>query len=471
MKLKQINVQDTIKNVQDLLKEEQNISSALKAAIELLLWFVSVLANRFKLTSDNSSTPPSSDINRKRGSKKKKSDKKAGGQKGHAGCRLGPVSFPDEIKTIELDKRTLPLGNYLEDGYESRQVIDIRISKWVTEYRAQILKDERGNRYVAPFPSDVKSDVQYGNQLKSHAVYLSQFQLLPYQRIQDYFCEQMKTPLSAGTLFNFNQEAYELLEAFDGIAKQRLINSPVIQCDETGININKDRYWLHTTSNPLWTYFYPHEKRGHQAMDAIGILPNFKGTLCHDHWKTYYRYSCLHSLCNAHHLRELEYAKDNDKQVWAEKMQQLLITINQDVTSKGGSLPQDLAKNYRLQYRQILDEGDLECPPPDRPPGKKGRLKQSKSRNLLVRLRQFEEDTLRFMEEPLVPFTNNLSENDLRMTKVQQKISGCFRSIQGAYIFCRIRSYLSTCRKHNISSTLAMQTLFHGKLPQFITAE
>jgi transposase len=222
VKLKQINVQDTIKNVQDLLKEEQNISSALKAAIELLLWFVSVLANWFKLTSENSSKPPSTDVNRKRGSKKQKSDKKAGGQEGHAGCRLERVSHPDEIKAIEIDKRTLPLGNYLEDGYESRQVIDIRISKWVTEYRAQILKDEQGNGYVAPFPSDVKSAVQYGNQLKSHAVYLSQYQLLPYQRIQDYFREQMKTPLSAGTLFNFNQEAYDLLETFDGMVKLKL---------------------------------------------------------------------------------------------------------------------------------------------------------------------------------------------------------------------------------------------------------
>lgn len=469
MKLKQISVQETIKNVQNLLREESTISPALKAAIELLLCFVSTLANRFKLTSSNSSTPPSSDVNRKRGSKRKKSDKKAGGQAGHTGCRLSPVADPDEIKTIEMDKDSLPQGNYREDGYESRQVIDIRLSKWVTEYRAQILKDEQGNRYVAPFPCDVKSDVQYGNQLKSHAVYLSQFQLLPYQRIQDYFCEQMKTPLSAGTLFNFNQEAYERLETFDAIAKQKLIQCPVIQCDETGININKQRHWIHTTSNPLWTYFYPHEKRGHEAMDAIGILPNFKGTLCHDHWKTYYRYGCRHSLCNAHHLRELEYAKENDKQLWAGKMQQLLIDINENVTSKGGSLSKKITQDYRLHYQQILDEGDIECPPPDRPPGKKGRLKQSKSRNLLVRLRQFEDDTLRFIQDPLVPFTNNLSENDLRMTKVQQKISGCFRSIQGAYIFCRIRSYLSTCRKHNVSSTHAMQTLFNGKFPTFIT--
>jgi transposase len=124
---------------------------------------------------------------------------------------------------------------------------------------------------------------------------MSQFQLIPYLRIEDYFREQMGLSLSAGSLFTFNQEAYNLLALFEQITKQKLINTSRLNADETGININGTRIWLHTACNDLWTHFYPHYKRGSEAMDAIGILPKFKGILCHDHWKAYYKYTCLHA--------------------------------------------------------------------------------------------------------------------------------------------------------------------------------
>ena len=177
-------------------------------------------------------------------------------------------------------------------------------------------------------------------------------------------------------------------------------------------------------------------------MDEMGILSKYHGTLCHDHWKPYYRYTCKHALCNAHHIRELERAIEYDNQQWAERMQKLLLDINQVVKESGGFLVATNAKAFRVQYQKILKEGQKECPPPVRPPGKKkrGRIPKSKFRNLLERLGAFENDTLRFMEDPIVTFTNNQGENDLRMTKVQQKISGCFRSHEGAKIFCRVRS-------------------------------
>jgi transposase len=205
-------------------------------------------------------------------------------------------------------------------------------------------------------------------------------------------------------------------------------------------------------------------------MEEAGILPAFRGILCHDHWKPYYVFvACLHALCNAHHLRELEWAWEQDGQAWAKKMQDFLKMINKVVTDATEQLAASEIERYKEQYHAILKEGDIECPPPDestRKPGQRGRLKRSKSRNLLERLRDFENDVLRFMENEIVPFTNNLGENDIRMTKVQQKISGCFRSMKGAQMFCRIRGYISSCRKQDVSATTALTSLFAGVLPE-----
>ena len=203
-------------------------------------------------------------------------------------------------------------------------------------------------------------------------------------------------------------------------------------------------------------------------MDHIGIISNFSGVLCHDHWKPYYNYNCLHALCNAHHIRELERAIEQDDQKWAISMKDFLVKLNDEVNVSGGILSEEECKKYREKYRNILKKAELESPPPVKIIGKRGRIKKTKSRNLLERLMSFENDILRFIENKDVPFTNNLGENDFRMTKVQQKISGCFRSFEGAYIFCRLRSYLSTCRKHGIKSTEGLKLLFEGKLPSFV---
>jgi len=246
--------------------------------------------------------------------------------------------------------------------------------------------------------------------------------------------------------------------------------SDLVHADETGINVNGKRIWLHSASNERWTYYYPHAKRGTEAMNAIGILPKFNGILCHDHWKPYYTYACTHALCNAHHLRELERAWEQDHQAWARQMKGLLEEINRAVDQSGTNLSPKDAKRYREKYKALLKKAALECPPPDetKHAGKRGRIKRSKARNLLERLMDYEDDVLRFMENEIVPFTNNLGENDIRMTKVQQKISGCFRSMDGAYMFCRIRAYLSTCRKNGVNPSEALRLLFAGEVPYFI---
>ncbi len=468
MKLDDIDIDGTLKEMEFILSNEKELSPALKSMIGVLIVVVKLLTNRAGLNSRNSSKPPSSDPNRPK-TPGKKSGKKPGGQKGHAGTTLKQIEEPDEIEVIKVDRRKLPKGRYRDVGVEKRQVFDIDFSRVVTEYQAQVLEDEKGQQFVAPFPEGVGKAVQYGNTLKAHAVYLSQYQLLPYNRIQEYFAEQLQIPVSQGSIFNFNREAFKRLASFEHIAKDHLAMAELAHADETGINIDGKRHWLHCLSNDAWTSFFPHEKRGTQAMDAGGILPRFTGVLCHDHWKPYYRYECRHALCNAHHLRELTRAWEQDEQQWARQIKGLLEQINRAVDEAGGALDPIESDKYRKQYRARLKRAERECPAPEQThrTGKRGRIKRSKARNLLERLINYEDDVLRFMDEETVPFTNNRGENDIRMTKVQQKISGCFRSFEGAEMFCRVRGYLSTCRKQELSSSQAMELLFKGELPDF----
>ncbi len=473
MVIESINVEKTVNDVKAQLSREKDLSPALKSSLELLLLLVSVLLNRLNLNSRNSSKPPSTDPNRTKKPRRKKGTRKIGGQKGHAGNHLARVDDPDEIKELLIDRRTLPRGVKVTDaGYEWRQVFDVDISRFVTEYRAQILEDEQGNRYVASFPESVTAPVQYGTGVKVNSVYMSNYQLIPFKRIEDHFADQFGLPLSAASVFNFNKGAYQRLEYFEQWLLNKLALESVVHADETGINIGGKKHWLHCASSSSLTYFMAHKKRGAEAMDAMGLLPTFTGTLVHDHWKPYYQYLiCIHALCNAHHLRELERAWEQDDMQWAKQMKELLLEFNKTVDDAGGVLNPTKAEVLRQRYRELLYKADSECPPPDeslRKKGQRGRMKRSKSRNLLERLRDFEDDVLRFMVVKEVPFTNNQGENDLRMTKVHQKISGCFRSDRGARIFCRIRSYISTCRKNGVSSSDALRLLFQGKQPEFM---
>ena len=374
MTIENIDITVTLKRAEKLIAEDEGLSPATKSLLEILVLIISLLANRLNLNSKNSSKPPSTDPNREKTSKKK-INRKPGGQKGHVGKTLEKIKDPDKVQVITVDRSELAPGEYKEAGYEVRQVFDIDISRVVTEYRAQILKDNKGKRFTAPFPTGVTKSVQYGESIKAHSVYMSQFQLIPYDRIRDYFADQLEIPVSAGSIFNFNQEAFGLLEDFDNMVRGKLSESSLIHADETGININGDRHWLHCASNELWTHFFPHKRRGTEAMNAIGILPAFSGILCHDHWKPYYKYDCSHALCNAHHIRELTRAWEQDKQHWAKKLRDLLEKLNRTVNDAGGKLNACDSEAYRRIYREILNEAEKESPPPDETKrnGKRGR--------------------------------------------------------------------------------------------------
>jgi transposase len=465
-----VNITDTIESAKDVLSSDKTLSPQVRALMQLLIVIVQLLVNKLGLNSRNSSKPPSTDRNRTRGRRKKAGAKKRkpGGQTGHKGSQIEQVAKPDVVETIDIDRATLPKGHrYKHVGYDKRQVIDIVVKAEVTEYQAEVVRDEIGNEFVAEFPAGVTRPVQYGAELKAKAVYMSQAQLIPYERVEAFFRTQCGIELSTGSLFNFNKTAYEMLEAFENAARAKLIASALLHNDETGINIGGKLRWLHAASNEKWTLFFAHEKRGGDAIKAFGILPFFKGISVHDHWKPYFTFDCQHALCNSHHLRELERAWEQDGQKWAKNMKRLLEKINVVVDRHSGKLPKKKATLYLNKYRALITRATHECPAPQREgPVKRGRIKKNKARNLLERLRDYETEVLRFMTDHRVPFTNNLSERDIRMTKVQQKISGCFRSIEGARFFCRIRSYLSTCRKHGVEPAEALRLLFAGKFPK-----
>lgn len=470
MTIDNIDVAATVKKVQQLLAEETTLSPALRSTLDVLILVVQLLASRLSLNSRNSSQPPSKDRFPVRDKTATGTANRPGGQAGHVGTTLKKIADPDEIEVLGVDRRILPPGAYQTIGYECRQVFDIDIRRVVTEYRAEILQDQRAQRYTAAFPAHVTKAVQYGNGVKAQAVYLSQYQLIPYQRVQEQFQDQLQLPISAGSVFAFNQQAYALLEQFEQKLIAKLLPTRVLHSDETGINIAGKTHWLHCVSSPQWTLYHAHAKRGTEAMIAKGVLPHFSGILVHDHWKPYFQFNCQHALCNAHHLRELTFAHEQEQQAWAKDMIDLLLTMQQAVAAHGGVLPEAQATAFHTQYQALLQQAESECPPPEPSltPGRRGRPKRSKSRNLLERLLHYETETLRFLTDTEVPFTNNQGENDIRMTKLQQKISGCFRSQEGADIFCRVRSYLSTCRKNQVSATQALTLLFEGKLPDFI---
>jgi len=438
---------------------------------------VQKLKDQLAKNSRNSSKPPSSDGFKKPSPKslRPRGKHKPGGQKGHPGSTLKMVDNPNHNVLYPVNK-CQRCGHRLADeipiDVERRQVFDIPpIQMEVTEHRAEIKYCSHCG-YLNPvggttFPKQVKAPVQYGPRLKAIAVYLRQYQLLPYNRTRELFRDLFSIDLSEGTLTNITDTCSELLkQPIDQILKQ-IEQSSVVNFDETGSSVYGKRQWLHAASTPNLTYYEIHPKRGSHAMDQIGILPNFNGRAIHDFWKPYFKYDCNHGLCNAHHLRELIFLNEQHGQLWAKDMIDCLIDIKKAVDKTKTStdtLFKEQIHKFEERYQNILNKGYNENPMPKKKSNKKkrGRPKKSKARNLLERLDEHRKEVLAFMYDFKVPFDNNLAERDLRMAKVQQKISGTFRSQDGANAFCRIRSYISTTRKNAVNAIEAIVNAFAG---------
>ena len=414
------------------------------------------------LNSTNSSKPPSTDNKLKRKvSAKTKSSKKRGGQVGHKGNHLKFSATPDVIEEHYPDTCThcqYSLDDTPSSKVERRQLFDLpEIKMHVTEYRAhtKICPCCKGKN-KAIFAEDVKSVTQYGNNLKAFISYCHSYQMLPYERIVTFIEDLSSHKIGVGTVYNVLETHYERLDTFERQVKGALLKSKVLHSDETGVHVKDKLHWIHVTSNDNLTYYFLHQRRGSIAMDAMDILPRYQGTLIHDHWKPYNRYNCAHGFCNAHLLRELTRVIELDNVQWSKDMHHCLThmntTVRQAKEHKGVSLTTDKVLHLTKRYKQIC-KGALTyyVKAPQTLPKKRGRPKQEKAKNLLDRLTLYQHETLQFLNDFDIPFTNNLAERDLRMIKVKEKISGTFASFHGGEIFCRIRGYISTLKKNGIS--------------------
>lgn len=462
---------DAIQKLTAEIRTQKAEIEALSKENKLLNKRVKSLESQVNKNSNNSSKPPSTDgFKKKTKSLRTKSGKNPGGQEGHEGTTLELNDNPDEIKIHGVDKCDI-CGESLQDvtpeRHIIRQVVDIpEIKVKVIEHRAEVKKCPKCRRKnTGKFPDGITNTVQYGEKVKAIAVYLTQYQLIPYKRGSELIDDMFGIKLSQGTIVNFNKGCHDALRPIENNIKNSITNDAgAIHFDETGIYIDKKRQWLHVASNYKYTYYQAHEKRGQKAIDEINILPNFTGTAVHDCFKTYNKYSnCDHSLCNAHILRELNGVSELEKQAWAEPMKNLLIEIKKEVDlnwNTANALTLDKIEAFEKRYTQILEDGFKEDYIANSETYSKKKVKKSTSLNLLNRLSAYKNEILSFMYDFDIPFDNNLAERDLRMTKVKQKISGTFRSLDGANSFTRIRGYVSTVRKNGLNTLDCIKSIF-----------
>jgi transposase len=456
------------------------------AIIEVLAAKIKVLEDRLAMNSGNSSKPPSSDGYNKPAPKslRKRHGKKSGGQLGHTGHTLKTVEHPDR-EEVHRVSRCHHCHRSLEEveasGIEKRQVFDVpRVLLEVTEHTAEIKRCPHcGEISKADFPEGVTQAVQYGPEIKAQAVYFNQYQLLPLERTGEVFETLYGQSLSEGTILEACQEVAEQAEPGNAAIKKHLTEKEAtVHFDETGARVEGKLKWLHSASTALLTYYAMHARRGKPAMDAIRILPDLKGRAIHDGWKSYFKYSILHGLCNAHHLRRLKFLEERYPQAWVTKLADLLVEMKEVVdTARQASLTcltsaQLIAFDKR--YDRLVQQGLRANAPAERladQPKKRGRIKQSPARNLLDEFQDHKESVLAFMYDFKVPFDNNQAERDIRMMKVKQKISGCFRSKEGADLFCQIRGYISTARKNGqpVLDVLRLALAGTPYLPSFVS--
>lgn len=452
----------------------------LQGALLALTARVQELENRLNKDSHNSHKPPSSDglaRGRKPRSLRGRSGKPSGGQPGHPGQTLLPVERPDEFR-LHAPSACAHCGTALEgvepSSTERRQVFDLPPrSLFVTEHAVETKRCPHCQACTSgTFPAGVTQAVQYGPDLLALGVYLQTYQLLPFARTQELLQDLFGASPSQGTLAHALEGAATRLAPVEEEIRQAIHRSAVVHFDETGIRSEAQLRWLHTASTERLTFYAVHAKRGRGALDALGVLPDFQGVSVHDAYASYLCYPARHALCNAHLLRELiALQEEQTHQIWVTAMIHLLLEMKTQVevarTAGEGALEPTLLSALRARYDALLVEGRA-LNPPLPPTGKGGRRKQTPARNLLDRLERHAEAVLAFLYDFRVPFDNNLAERDLRMVKVQQKISGGFRAAEGAAIFCRIRGYISTLRKQDCHVLSALRSVFAGSpfMPQ-----
>ncbi len=431
-------------------------NAALRAQVAQLLQRVQDLEARLAKDSHNSSKPPSSD------------------PPFNPGATMGLVDEPDRTVFLPLtghcDCGCCRAGILASALPERRQVTERVIRREVTEYRILEGVCICGQVHRSAFPPGMDAAVQYGPGVYALAVHLTQYQLLPYQRTAALLDELAGIAISPATIHAAVRSAAMRVQAQVATIGQALARAAVAHADETGVRVDGKLNWLHVLSTDTLTTCFVPAKRGQAALDAFGLLAHYTGILVHDHWCAYDCYPGLHAFCNAHPLRELiGLIEGFPEQSWAAPMIDLLCQAKEaadQARAQGlAALPTPALEQFQARYDTILTQGAALNPRNTQRTGTRGRIKHSPAYNLLGRLRERRDDTLRFLTDLRVPFDNNQAERDVRMPKVKQKVSGGFRSSEGAAAFATIRSYLSTLRKQSADLFHALVMTFQGAPP------
>ena len=454
---------------------------ALKAKVAELEGFIGsqnlIIADlraRLNLNPRNSSLPPSSEGLRKppvtNRANRRKAKRRPGKQPGDEGRHLAQVTNPDEV-VIHSPETCSGCGGSLSEGevvgYEVRQVFDLpKVAAYVTEHRMSKVLCVCQTTTKAEAPRVATAQTCYGPSIRALACYLSVYQHVPYDRLSEIFSDVIGVPVSTGAIKSMVEEAGGALGLFTSVITDLLQDAPAVHFDETGARIEGSLHWVHVASTALYTLLIAHKKRGKDAIDEMGVIEKMKGVAVHDGWKPYRSYDVTHALCNAHHVRELQGVVDNFDQAWADKMIDLLLdakeAVDKAVKDGRNSLENKTLHSIRVRYGKLISEGwnlNTEQTEEGEPV-----IYENKAVNLLKRLDLYRDDVLRFACDFKVGFTNNQAERDIRMVKLQQKISGSWRTKRGADDFLAIRSYVSTMKKHGYNVLQGLQELFTGRV-------
>lgn len=453
-------------------KKDGKISSETQALIKAILMLLEVVMAVFmekstKKNSKNSSIPPSQtgkDESSKDDAGKTNKKKK---EEGVTANNTRTVESRELLKVTGCDSCGNDLSNVEPIAIERRTRIDIIFEKTVEHYDAEVkCCPDCNGRNKASFPKDLSGPLQYGNGIRAYALNLLIAQMVSLNRIQKMVKTLIGMAISEATILKYVLHLNQALENWEEQAIAELLQSKSLHVDETSMRLNKKNHWVHVCSGGNITLKMVHPKRGLEAIEEIGIIPKYKGTIIHDCWKSYFSYEgCGHGLCGSHLLRELTFIVESNGYSWAKNIKSLLQETCKKVSkSEDKKLSDQEYKNLQKRYRNLLTRGSKELPPiPKRTNGKRGKVAKSDAHNLWERLQEYEKAVLLFARESHIAFTNNRAERDLRMGKVKQKVSGCFREERYAKAYCRISSYLQSMSYQGINPHIAIQLALAGK--------
>jgi len=472
--------------IEMLLKQNKEQSETIKElhrTIDKLNQIIQELTEKLGMNSRNSSKPPSSDGLNKPAPKslRKPSGKKAGGQKGHTGKHLMTTVEPDEVihHLPSLCDACSSRDTCVKRAKveETRQVIDAVVTVNVTAHKVLLLDcPHDGLWHKGEFPLEIKAPVQYGQNLQALVVALNTVGAVSVKRTHEIISSVFNIPLSTGTVNNMVERCAHGLKGIVELIRGKLVGETVIHCDETGTRVDGKTMWVHDTSNTKYTHLTISDKRGREGMDSGGILPEFTGIAVHDCWAPYWSYPHLtHALCCAHLLRELIGVEENHPdQAWASYFKRLLLDMKaakeKAIEQGDGQVSKYYFDKFDRRYDQIVAEAYQVNPQVETEEKKRGRKKKGKVLSLVERLSVYKESICLFIKDITVPFDNNQAERDIRMIKTKTKVSGCFRSIEGAKDYLTIMSYVGTAKKQRINPYEAIRNAILGK-PVFIFAK